>query len=70
MSNILRKQTPAHSVKQIKSLTNNNKIQPPQPKSLPEFKKIYPNDCEGPLFTPYCEHTCKLTFCGINYLKK
>ncbi|KAH8284428.1 hypothetical protein KR018_008829, partial [Drosophila ironensis] len=37
------------------------KLNPPPKQELPRIKKECPNDCRGPLESPFCEGTCAST---------
>jgi len=37
---------------------NKNTLPPPEKVAIPKLKKMCPDDCEGPLYSPFCEYTC------------
>jgi len=37
---------------------NKNTLPPPEKVAIPKLKKTCPDDCEGPLYSPFCEYTC------------
>lgn len=50
-------QTATHSAR-IEIINNKVKKKPPSPKPLPKKPAACPNDCPGPLYSPFCESTC------------
>lgn len=46
----------------IKTVTNQEVIAPPAPKTVPQREKKCPADCPGPMDSVYCNYTC--SHCG------